>query len=220
MASLKVGKFFILALVGSLTFASGVHALDTRADESASEDRMVPRVEETVLRRIPSTFSDNTVIVAWSRKAYEIAFAEDQFLTFKGHRAFTMMHIAMHDALNAIVPVYRQYIRLRHHASANPIAAAAQAGHDVLASQYPNEQATLKMELDHWLSRVPEDGRRRARSRSADTRRLASWPRVLATAGTTKAPTASILNRASTGRLHPGTALCSSPAFDSRRLSG
>ena len=36
-------------------------------------------------------------------------FAEDQFLTFKGQRALAMMHLAMHDALNAIVPVYETY---------------------------------------------------------------------------------------------------------------
>jgi hypothetical protein len=40
--------------------------------------------------------------VAWSQVAYDIAFAEDQFRTFKGQCAIAMMHIAMHDALNTI----------------------------------------------------------------------------------------------------------------------
>ena len=47
------------------------------------------------------------VIVSWNSLAHDIAFAEDQFLTFKGQRALAMMHLAMHDALNAIVPIYR-----------------------------------------------------------------------------------------------------------------
>ncbi len=95
------------------------------------------------------------VIVSWNSLAHDIAFAEDQFLTFKGQRALAMMHLAMHDALNAIVPVYETYaftggVRLAH-----PIAAAAQAAHDVLLSQYPGQQAALADQLTKWLAHVP-----------------------------------------------------------------
>ena len=131
MINLTLRKLAFFARVGSLTSASGVNAFDTGADPPVSEDRKTLQVEEMVLRRIPPAFSDNAAIIAWSQKAYKIAFAEDQFLTFKGHRAFAMMHIAMHDALNAIVPVYRQYIPVCRHGFSNPIAAAAQAAHDV-----------------------------------------------------------------------------------------
>jgi hypothetical protein len=93
--------------------------------------------------------------VAWNRIVYEIAFAEDQFFTFKGHRAFAMAHIAMHDALNAVVPLYRQYAYRGREPGANAIAAAAQAAHDVILSQYPAQRMALDAELARWLAQVP-----------------------------------------------------------------
>jgi hypothetical protein len=98
----------------------------------------------------------NAVVVAWNEKAYEIAYAEDQFLTFKGLRAFAMANIAVHDALNAIDPVYKQYAPLDPDPLADPIAAAAQAAHDVLRSQYPGQQTALDRLLADWLAQVPD----------------------------------------------------------------
>ena len=160
MHTFKLGRLIIIGTLSWLTTTSAMADISTSMPDS--EDRVAQQVEEKALRRIPPTFSDNAVVVAWSEKAYDIAFAEDQFLTFKGHRAFAMMHIAMHDALNAIVPIYRQYLSIRRHGFAHPIAAAAQAAHDVLVSQYPKQQIALTTELNRWLARVPE-GRRKWR---------------------------------------------------------
>jgi hypothetical protein len=104
----------------------------------------------------PRSHQSSAVLVSWNQQAHEIAFAEDQFLTFKGVRAFAMMHIAMHDALNAILPFYRAHTHSERAFFAHPIAAVAQAAHDVLLSQYPGEQARLDAELARWLSRVSE----------------------------------------------------------------
>jgi hypothetical protein len=120
------------------------------------------RREAAALERVPGAFRDGAVVVSWSQKAYDVAFAEDQFLTFKGHRAFAMMHVAMHDALNAIRPVFRLYTGLQHDPAAHPVAAAAQAAHHVLVSQYPGAQATLDAHLATWLAGVPS-GSRKAR---------------------------------------------------------
>jgi hypothetical protein len=126
-----------------------------------SERRDTWRQEEAVLASIRRGSSSNAVIVAWNQKAYDIAFAEDQFLTFKGQRAHAMMHIAMHDALNAIVPVYRQYADVPRDQLAHPIAAAAQAARDILMSQYPSQVAPLDAQLVDWLSRVPDGPHKR-----------------------------------------------------------
>jgi hypothetical protein len=91
--------------------------------------------------------ADGAVVVDWSQEAYEIAFAEDSFRTFRGHRAFAMMHLAMHDAVNAATPVYAPYAFRRRDLLANPVAAAAQAAHDVLLSQYPRAAARLAARL-------------------------------------------------------------------------
>jgi hypothetical protein len=99
---------------------------------------------------------DPSLVVAWNKAVYEIAFAEDQFLTFKGHRAHAMMHIAMHDALNATIPLYRQYAYRGIYPFAHPIVAAAQAAYDVVLSQYPGQRTRLDNELATWISQVPD----------------------------------------------------------------
>ena len=51
------------------------------------------------------------------------------------------MYLAMHDALNAIVRKFRPYAFVGTDPSAHPIAAAAQAAHDVMNHIYPTRQA-------------------------------------------------------------------------------
>lgn len=95
------------------------------------------------------------VIAAWNELAHDIAVGEDQFLTFKGQRALAIMHLAMHDALNTIVPWYERYAYDGRWLIAHPVAAVAQAGYEVLVSQYPDQQARLQSELTTWLNQVP-----------------------------------------------------------------
>jgi hypothetical protein len=94
------------------------------------------------------------VIVAWNGLAHDLAFAEDQFLTFKGQRALALMHVAMHDALNGIVPVYQRYASTARPRLAHPIAAAAQAAHDVLLAQYPQEAPVIAAVLARSLDGI------------------------------------------------------------------
>jgi hypothetical protein len=105
-------------------------------------------------------FENSTLATAWNDLVNRIAFAEDQFFTFKGVRAHAMMHIAIHDALNAVVPLYRQYAFHGRESSADPGAAAARAAYDVVLSQYPGERATLDVELARWLSSAPDGPRK------------------------------------------------------------
>ncbi|MGQ0649334.1 MAG: vanadium-dependent haloperoxidase [Gemmatimonadaceae bacterium] len=94
-----------------------------------------------------SRASDASVIATWNATAYEIAFAEDSFRTFKGHRAFAMMHLAMHDAVNAARPRSRPYVCTHHDSVADPARAAAQAAHDVLLAAYPAARARIDAKL-------------------------------------------------------------------------
>jgi hypothetical protein len=107
---------------------------------------------------------DAGLIVAWNELAHDIAVAEDQFRTFKGQRALAMMHLAMHDALNSIRPVYERYAYAGPRTIAHPIAAAAQAAHDVLISQYPSQQARAAAELAIWINELA-DGQLASRGR-------------------------------------------------------
>lgn len=98
---------------------------------------------------------DPALVVAWNHTINDIGFAEASSFP-KAIRAHAMMHLAMHDALNAAIPLYKQYAYLAHEAGAHPIAAAAQAAHDVAVSQYPAQQAALDAQLAGWLSQIPD----------------------------------------------------------------
>jgi hypothetical protein len=95
------------------------------------------------------------VILAWNELARDVAFAEDQFLTFKGQRALALMHLAMHDALNTVAPLYERYAYSGPALRAHPVVAAAQAAYDVLLSLYPDQQQKLSAERGRWIDRAP-----------------------------------------------------------------
>lgn len=109
-----------------------------------------PKVTSTA-----STARSSDVVVDWSRIVFEAAMTDDGYVSFKGPRHQAMVHIAMHDALNAINPRFDQYAYFGRSIGASPIAAAAKAAHDVLVAVYPAQRATLDAELTTWLAKVP-----------------------------------------------------------------
>ncbi|MGH8175483.1 MAG: hypothetical protein ACREV5_04375, partial [Steroidobacter sp.] len=101
------------------------------------------------------------IVIDWNERAYESAFAEDQFQTFKGQRAHAMMHLAQHDALNGVDRRFDRYLTAKRRSSllepyADASAAAAQAAHDVLLSQYPNDRQAIRALLAQQLASIPE----------------------------------------------------------------
>jgi PAP2 superfamily len=150
-------KLVVLTIVTSLAAATAAQEVTRTNNRNRFSDKEKQRQEDEVFAQLRHDFSsDAALVVAWNQTAYDLVFADDQFDTFKGHRAFAMMHLAIHDALNAVVPLYQQYAYRDKDFSAHPLAAAAQAAHDVLLSQYPGAQARLDAELANWLSRIPD----------------------------------------------------------------
>ncbi|HKE42921.1 MAG TPA: vanadium-dependent haloperoxidase [Steroidobacteraceae bacterium] len=111
------------------------------------------------------------VAVAWNERVLTLAVAEDKLLTLKGVRSAAMMHLAMHDALNAIDRRYRPYAFESDAHGADPVAAAAQAAYEVLVNQYPAAQSELEGELKTWLALAPDE---QSRSRAIETGRAAA----------------------------------------------
>ena len=111
--------------------------------------------EEVNLGSTVSSRTSGDVVVDWSRIVFEAALNDDGYVSFKGPRHQAMMHLAMHDAVNAIKPKFDQYAYFGRSNSANPVAAAAKAAHDVLVAVYPAQQAKLDDELATWLAKVP-----------------------------------------------------------------
>src|SRR5688572_22043793 len=98
------------------------------------------------------------VVLAWNQRVLAIAESEDGFLTLKGVRTAAMLHIAMHDALNAVERRFAPYAHDSGDAGADPVTAAAQAAYEVAVSQYPDQAAGLQSELDRWLAAAPDEG--------------------------------------------------------------
>jgi hypothetical protein len=150
-------KIMLLTVAVFLAAAATAQEASQTSLDGRFSDHEKRLQEDTAFAQLQHVFFlDPALAVAWNQAVYEIAFADDQFFTFKGHRAQAMMHIAMHDALNAVIPLYRQFAYRGNDFFAHPIAAAAQAAHDVVLSQYPGERARLGAELANWLSRIPD----------------------------------------------------------------
>jgi membrane-associated phospholipid phosphatase len=97
----------------------------------------------------PASRSDDAAaIVEWNRQLLATAEAEDGFLTLKGVRTAAMMHLAMHDALNAVQRRYAPYALDARAPDADPIAAASQAAYEIATNQYPQQAAQWRAILD------------------------------------------------------------------------
>jgi PAP2 superfamily len=96
------------------------------------------------------------IVLAWNERVLGIAEAEDGLLTLKGVRTAAMMHVAMHDSLNAISRRFASYAHDAMVADADSVAAAAQAAFEVAVSQYPDQASKLQAELDRWLATVAD----------------------------------------------------------------
>ena len=157
IVALVLRRIVVLTIAASLAAAVAAQEVaQTSFDERSSDQESRQHEDAAFAQMHDFFFFDPELAVAWNLAVYEIAFAEDQFFTFKGHRAQAMMHIAMHDALNAVIPLYRRFAYRGNDFFAHPIAAAAQAAHDVLLSQYPGQQTRLGVDLANWLSRIPD----------------------------------------------------------------
>ncbi len=98
----------------------------------------------------------NQVILDWNKVAY-YAFGGKTYLnSLMASRINAMVHIAMHDALNAIAPKYSTYAFMEKDADADLIAAAASAAHEVLVHEIPGQIAFLDSALNQTLSTIVE----------------------------------------------------------------
>jgi hypothetical protein len=80
-------------------------------------------------------------IAKWNEKLLATAEAEDGLLTLKGVRTAAMMHLAMHDALNAVRHEYAPYALKADAPDADPVVAASQAAYEIAVNQYPKQAA-------------------------------------------------------------------------------
>ncbi len=94
---------------------------------------------------------DAMIAITWNETVLRVAEADDGFLTLKGLRTATMMHIAMHDALSAINGRYEEYVYGGSDPDADAIAAASQAAFVVAVNQYPDKTDVFAALRDRWV---------------------------------------------------------------------
>ncbi len=93
------------------------------------------------------------VIVGWNLISHEIMLGPD-YDCLNASRVQAMVHLAMHDALNAIEPVYETYALKVQDRKADPEAAAATAAYTVLVASFPAKKEALQAKLNLSLSKV------------------------------------------------------------------
>ena len=123
----------VAALFGGVTTAS---AADSTSHEAAAW--CAARCDE--------------LVIDWNATAYQVIKAEENYANpMSASRSLSMMHLAMHDAVNAAQPRYTTYAYTERDSAADPAVAAVTAAHDVLAALYPKQSVLLKTALDKSL---------------------------------------------------------------------
>jgi len=99
-----------------------------------------------------------TVVIDWNRELLRIVRTpKAQPATIHPTRSFAILHAAIYDAVVSVTRDGSPYgFRLTAPRSARPDAAAATAGHDVLAALYPARADELDRELAAELAAIPD----------------------------------------------------------------
>src|SRR5262249_29520791 len=69
-----------------------------------------------------------------------------------------MVHLAMHDAIQAFEGRYQSYGAPIPNATGSPVAAAASAAHDVLVDRFPGQKVSLDTALQNYLMALGLEG--------------------------------------------------------------
>lgn len=99
----------------------------------------------------------NDVVLEWNAHTIDALTEHDGYADpLVATRVLTMVHLAMHDAVNATAyRFYRPYTFKKRDLTANPVAAAASAAHEVLIRLFPAQRAALSGKLEASLGGVP-----------------------------------------------------------------
>jgi hypothetical protein len=105
---------------------------------------------------------NGTVVSEWNENAITAITVDNGYANpLQGTRVLTMVHVAIHDAVNGAIPQYERYEFTGHDPHANPTAAAAAAAHRVLSRLFPAQQTDLDARLSDSLHRLPNGSRER-----------------------------------------------------------
>ena len=93
-------------------------------------------------------------IVEWNEAVLAVAEEEDGFLTLKGLRTATLVHLAMHDAFNAVEHKYTLFSYAKIQEKLNVFVSINYAACVIASMQYPNERIRFEKIRDKWVSHL------------------------------------------------------------------
>ena len=104
----------------------------------------------------------NQVVIDWNDYA-DLAIETAAQSPPRRARAFAIVAVAVHDALNGVEQRFTRYASTADDGAASPEAAAAQAAHDALVALFPAQQADLDAKLASSLAALRVDKREKRR---------------------------------------------------------
>jgi hypothetical protein len=104
----------------------------------------------------------NDVVLKWDEVAYEAFGGTTYQHSLMASRINAMVHLAMHDAVNAVQPRYGSYVFTMKDHAADANAAAAAAAHTVLLHETPERKTFIDSALQQSLSAIA-DGQAKTR---------------------------------------------------------
>src|SRR5690554_5640927 len=81
----------------------------------------------------------NKLVLEWNEITYHAFGGQNYMNSLMASRINAMTHVAMHDALNAVIQVYTTYAFHGIDIHAHPIAAAVSAAYTVLVNEIPEK---------------------------------------------------------------------------------
>ena len=117
---------------------------------------------------------DPEVVIEWNQLLTDTVPAS---VGLQSVRYYSMLHVAMFDAVNSIEADYgRFHTRIEAARGASADAAAAQAARDVLTALIPSQQATFDAALEARLARIPAGSAAQGRAVGQEVaRRIIAW---------------------------------------------
>ena len=101
-------------------------------------------------------------VIEWNQTILNFAEREDGFMTLKGLRTATMVHLAMHDTINSVENAYDRYINKEASNKANAFVALNQAAFLIAIEQYPDKETELNELKIKWVGQIKKDASYRA----------------------------------------------------------
>ena len=135
------------------------------------------------LTQIPAT-----AVLEWNVTAYE-AMGENYQHVLNAARVNAMTHLAIHDAVNAVQPLYKTYALKEKDPGADVHAAIAQAAYTVLSATCPAQQLLLDEKLARALAPI-SDGDARERGIALGRKAAEAILKMRAVDGSEKDPIA------------------------------